>query len=187
MDQAIDPERCRAACVPRSGRCGSPSQSTSSLVGRTVTDIFWVLNDQPRKTGDPYVHRYRRSNRRHHCADHPVLTCRPAQIGARIVSTAPEGEPVPAPAPMFSARWWTAEQGWSGIAQWPNPALAVWLIAVVVGWTGALDASRSSTLAGVGNGALLVWALDELVRGESPIRRLLGAVVLAAQLVHLFA
>ena len=103
------------------------------------------------------------------------------------VSTAMNSEASPPPARMFSARWWTAGQGWSGIAQWPNPAIAVWLIAVVVGWTGALDTSRSSTLAGVGNGALLVWALDELVRGDSPIRRLLGAVVLAAQLVHLFA
>ena len=73
------------------------------------------------------------------------------------------------------------------MAQWPNPALAVWLITLVVGWTGALDASRSSALDAVGDGALLVWALDELVRGESPIRRLLGAVVLAVQLVHLFA
>jgi len=89
---------------------------------------------------------------------------------------------------MFSARWWTGGRGWSGIAQWPNPAIAVWLIAVVVGSTGIVDdASRSSTLTEVGHGALVVWALDELVRGESPIRRLFGAVVLAAQLIRLFA
>jgi hypothetical protein len=32
----------------------------------------------------------------------------------------------------------------------------------------------------------LVWALDELLRGTSPFRRVLGAVVLGAQLAALF-
>jgi hypothetical protein len=39
----------------------------------------------------------------------------------------------------------------------------------------------------VGNGALIVWSVDELVRGSSPVRRLLGAIVLAVQLVRLLA
>jgi hypothetical protein len=73
------------------------------------------------------------------------------------------------------------QNGRLALAQWPNPALAVWLVAVVLG------AVRSATLAEVGRGALIVWALDELVRGASPFRRLLGAVVLAGQLMHLFA
>ena len=38
---------------------------------------------------------------------------------------------------------------------------------------------------GIGRGALLVWALDEVVRGASPFRRTLGAVILAAQLAML--
>ena len=79
------------------------------------------------------------------------------------------------------------QNGGLTLAQWPNPALAVWLVAVVVGWTGVLGAARAATLAGVGQGALVVWALDELVRGASPVRRLLGAVVFAGQLVRLFA
>ena len=73
------------------------------------------------------------------------------------------------------------------LAQWPNPALAVWLVTVVIGWTGVLGATRGARLSDVGRGALIVWALDELVRGASPFRRLLGAVVLAGQLVGLFA
>ena len=73
------------------------------------------------------------------------------------------------------------------VAQWPNPALTVWLIVVVIGWTGVLQAARSSTVANVGRGALIVWALDELVRGTSPIRRVIGAVVLTTQLVELLA
>lgn len=73
------------------------------------------------------------------------------------------------------------------IAQWPNPALAVWLVTVVVGWTEVVGAAASATLASVGRGALIVWALDELIRGASPFRRLLGAMVLVMQLVGLFA
>jgi hypothetical protein len=73
------------------------------------------------------------------------------------------------------------------LAQWPNPAPAVWLVTVVVGLTGVVGAARSGRLADVGRGALVVWALDEVVRGASPFRRLLGAVVLVGQLVHLFA
>ena len=84
--------------------------------------------------------------------------------------------------------WWVRDKnGELTLAQWPNPALAVWLVAVVVGWTGVLATAHSATLADVGRGALIVWALDELVRGASPARRLLGAVILAGQLVRLFA
>lgn len=87
----------------------------------------------------------------------------------------------------FSLRWWVRDQdGDLIVAQWPNPALSVWLATVIVGWTGLLGAARSSTVADVGHGALLVWALDELVRGASPLRRLLGAVVSVVQLVRLF-
>lgn len=87
-----------------------------------------------------------------------------------------------------SVRWWLHDKDGSlTLGQWPNPALSVWLVAVVVGRAGVFGAARTSTLADVGRGALIVWALDELVRGASPFRRLLGAVVLVVQLVGLFA
>lgn len=87
----------------------------------------------------------------------------------------------------LSLRWWAADsQGRWTLAQWPNPALSVWLVAVVVGWSGLLGEHATATLRSLGQGALVVWALDEVVRGSSPIRRVLGAVVLAVQLVRLF-
>jgi hypothetical protein len=70
------------------------------------------------------------------------------------------------------------------VGQLPNPALCVWLTAVVLGWFD-LSARHAVAIDGVRDGALVVWALDELVRGASPFRRLLGAVVLTAQLVAL--
>jgi hypothetical protein len=70
------------------------------------------------------------------------------------------------------------------MGQVPNPALCVWLAALVLGWFD-LSAAHATAVEGVRRGALLVWALDELVRGASPFRRLLGAVVLAAQLFSL--
>ena len=92
------------------------------------------------------------------------------------------------PTNILSLGWWVRDQnGNVTLAQWPNPALAVWLVTIGVGWTGVLGAARSATLADVGKGALVVLALDEVARGASPFRRLLGLVVLTGQLVRLFA
>ena len=60
----------------------------------------------------------------------------------------------------------------------------MWLVAVALGRFD-LSATHATAVDGVRHGALLVWALDEVVRGASPFRRLLGAVVLVAQLVSL--
>ncbi|TPG17836.1 hypothetical protein [Pedococcus bigeumensis] len=90
------------------------------------------------------------------------------------------------PRPL-SPRWWVRdEDGKVNLVQWPNPALVVWMLAAVLAWTEVLGSSRTAALHGVGSGALVAWALDELIRGASPARRLMGAVVLAVQLVRLF-
>ncbi len=70
------------------------------------------------------------------------------------------------------------------MAQFPNPAIAVWIVAWVVGRFD-LPSSLATQLEGVRHGALLVWGLDELVRGASPFRRALGAVVLVGQVTLL--
>ena len=61
----------------------------------------------------------------------------------------------------------------------PNPALWVFFLALVLRWS-PWDA-RDSELLWLGRGALIVWAADELIRGDALLRRLLGAVVLAWQ------
>ena len=91
----------------------------------------------------------------------------------------------PLPSRLTSASWWfRSKDGQLAVGQLPNPALAVWFAAVVVG-TFPLAPSHAATVDGIRSGALVVWALDEVVRGASPFRRVLGAVVLAGQLISL--
>jgi hypothetical protein len=86
---------------------------------------------------------------------------------------------------LTSASWWfRSSDGRTTLWQLPNPALCVWLATWVLGRSD-LSAAHTAAVDGVRHGALLVWALDEVVRGASPFRRLLGAVVLAAQLASL--
>lgn len=54
----------------------------------------------------------------------------------------------------------------------------------MLGWLD-LSAAHATTVDGIRHGAILVWSLDEVVRGASPFRRVLGVVVLAAQLAML--
>ncbi len=86
---------------------------------------------------------------------------------------------------LTSASWWfRSSHGRLALWQPPNPALCVWLVTLVLGRFD-LSAAQATAVDGVRHGALLVWALDEVVRGASPFRRLLGAVVLTAQLASL--
>lgn len=68
------------------------------------------------------------------------------------------------------------------LGQPPNAAILLWFAARVLSlvWE-----DRAQELRWIGSGALIVWAVDELVRGASPFRRVLGAVVLGFQLVAL--
>ena len=91
----------------------------------------------------------------------------------------------PVSARLSSTSWWfCSSDGRLALWQFPNPALCVWLVTLVLGWF-ELSAAHATAVDGIRHGALLVWALDEVVRGASPFRRMLGAVVLAAQLATL--
>ena len=86
---------------------------------------------------------------------------------------------------LSSASWWLcSSDGRLTLWQSPNPALCVWLATLALGMFD-LSATHASSVDGVRQGALLVWALDEVVRGASPFRRTLGAVILAGQLASL--
>lgn len=67
------------------------------------------------------------------------------------------------------------------VAQFPNPALWLFLAASLLGWLLAPSGDLRTGLRVLATGALMWWAIDEIVRGANPWRRLLGGAVLAAQ------
>ncbi len=68
------------------------------------------------------------------------------------------------------------------IAQFPNVALGVFVVTVVVRWFLAERTTAFTVAAWVGAAALGWWAVDEVVRGVNPWRRCLGAAVLVYEL-----
>ncbi|HEV7192164.1 MAG TPA: hypothetical protein VGN35_03085 [Jatrophihabitantaceae bacterium] len=83
---------------------------------------------------------------------------------------------------MIADRFFRDRDGCVVLAQWPNPALIAWLVLLIAA---KVWASHADVLRAAGAGALIAWAADEALRGVNPFRRLLGAVVLASQVVAL--
>jgi len=72
------------------------------------------------------------------------------------------------------------------VAQAPNAALWVWIATAAARFIFDPSGTAASTLRWIGFGALVVWALDELIRGVNPWRRFLGAAVAAGQMAALW-
>jgi hypothetical protein len=70
------------------------------------------------------------------------------------------------------------ETGAITVAQTPNLALSVFLVAAAILWLMHPNGAISIVAKVVATGSLIVWALDEVVRGVNPWRRFLGAAVL---------
>jgi hypothetical protein len=72
--------------------------------------------------------------------------------------------------------WWFRDRttGAIVVAQFPNLPLWIFAASAVVGGFAA-DGSRANDVAGwIGTGGLAWWALDEVLRGVNPWRRVLG-------------
>lgn len=71
-------------------------------------------------------------------------------------------------------RFFRDNNGNTKIAQWPNPpiaaAAALWIASSVID-------SQTVPLHEASLGALIAWASDEVARGASPFRRVLGVAV----------
>ena len=70
------------------------------------------------------------------------------------------------------------ETGAITVAQTPNLALSVFLVAAAILWLIHPNGTLSTVAKVVATGSLIVWALDEVVRGVNPWRRFLGVAVL---------
>lgn len=88
----------------------------------------------------------------------------------------PVAHPLPQP-----LEWLFRDRGTGRITvvQPPNLTLVAFLGAVVVRRVAQPEGAAGAAVDGVAGVALAVWAVDEIVRGVNPWRRILGAAVLA--------
>ncbi len=77
------------------------------------------------------------------------------------------------------------ETGELAVVQLPNLPLWVWLAATSVHLVVTPHGAVGTVLSVVGTAGLVVWAVLEAVRGDSPFRRVLGGLVLAGLVIGL--
>jgi hypothetical protein len=82
---------------------------------------------------------------------------------------------------MFLSR----DSGRVTVAQWPNIPLWAFIVFSVVSKIVHPSGGTATFLRVLAVAALVVWAVDELVRGVNPFRRILGAAVLLATVANL--
>jgi hypothetical protein len=77
-------------------------------------------------------------------------------------------------------RWMFVNRRTGGItiAQWPNVALSVFIVLSIAQRLTISKGTPETTLRLLSVLTLIVWAVDELVRGVNPFRRILGVGVL---------
>ncbi len=73
------------------------------------------------------------------------------------------------------------------IAQFPNVALWIFLATAVLRRIGPSHGAVRTTFGAIGVAALAWWAVDEVLRGVNPFRRLLGLAGCAAAVAGLVA
>lgn len=71
------------------------------------------------------------------------------------------------------------------VAQFPNLALWIFLGAAFLRLLLSPTGTTATVLDVIATGALLWWGVDEIVRGVNPFRRILGGIVVVAELVLL--
>lgn len=77
------------------------------------------------------------------------------------------------------ARFFTrSDTGELAVVQWPNLPLTTFLAATAVRALAHPEGTAGAVVAVVGAAAILVWSVLEIARGDSPFRRVLGALVL---------
>ena len=105
-------------------------------------------------------------------------------VGPVTSAKSPDQEPG---AVLRAVRWTLLSRrtGRLTVTQWPNVPLWVFIILTVALHVFDPKGGTDRVLRVLADVALLVWAVDELVRGVNPFRRILGLVVIAATIVSL--
>ena len=88
---------------------------------------------------------------------------------------------------MFDKIFRNPDTGELAIVQLPNLPLAVFLLATAVRMAAHPEGAAGTAVSVVSGLALGVWSIDEIARGDSLFRRLLGAAVLVTMVAGLVA
>jgi hypothetical protein len=111
-------------------------------------------------------------------------------VEARVIATGSNGDTAPtrdaALIPIADVPRWFFRNPKTGelvIAQRPNLPLAIFLVATLVRLAFEPEGAVGTAVSVVAALGLVWWALEEIVRGDSPFRRVLGGVVLVAFVV----
>jgi hypothetical protein len=98
----------------------------------------------------------------------------------------PSVTPEKTSAPSAFGRFFrNCKTGELAIVQFPNLPLAIFLVASLVRLAFHPHGAGGTALSVIGGVSLGWWSLDEIVRGDSPFRRVLGGVVLVGLLLGL--
>lgn len=87
--------------------------------------------------------------------------------------------------PVRSAAWFDKlfrdKQGRLVLLQWPNLSLTLWGLSTLAAHLFYGTAAQRASL--VALTAILFWSVDEIARGSTPFRRILGGTVLLVSLL----
>src|SRR5207244_3861283 len=106
---------------------------------------------------------------------------RPLLFPVRGVTTSRSGQP--GRVVRLPSFFRNPETGRVVVAQWPNLPLWIFIAATAVRLLLSPDGGAGTAVTVVASVALGVWSVLEIWKGESPFRRVLGAVVLVAMIV----
>lgn len=87
---------------------------------------------------------------------------------------------------VFDWTFRSRETGEVVVIQPPNIPLGIFFVAAAVRRFAGLEGSAQTAVQVIAFVSLMWWALDEILRGVNPFRRLLGGVVAVATLAGLF-
>jgi hypothetical protein len=94
-------------------------------------------------------------------------------------------EKMASPPSGFGRFFRNADTGELAIVQFPNVPLAIFLVATLLRLAFHPHGPGGTALSVVGTASLGWWSVDEIARGDSPFRRVLGGVVLVGMALSL--
>jgi hypothetical protein len=120
----------------------------------------------------------------------PLNGCRifPLWIGHGWSVTSADAPPTKVPRFISQSFRWiflNRRTGRITVAQWPNISLSVFILSSIALHFLQPQGTFRSVIRAIADVTLIIWAVDEVLRGVNPFRRILGAAVLVVTILGL--